>query len=309
MEALFAQHAAALEAELSDAVDHALSTTSGDPIMAVAEHLVRHEPISRRLVHLCKGVAALTSQLQTLPKAERASGVAELRACIVAAQATVDAAREGVESLVELATPTSRVGHLHTLEELIGPVPTDRTWQDEWESHFRERFGWYRPKQNAIQRYLMKQWVQEHITGMEAIGWPRARAEVLRLLMLGRDAFARALRDRDPCYAASTYALTDALFAQRGKHAAGRAYYRHLTDPTRAISTNAHSLSEDDAAWRTIETPDATGFRGLTCSSALFVGAGADAFVIDGFCDVKGSRAADSDVVRDRPGPTYSLAC
>ena len=165
-------------------------------------------------------------------------------------------------------------------------------------------------QRNGIDSYLSRRWVKDHIADMVACGWPRERAELLRLLMLGRNAFAKALSERDGRYAASTYALSEALFAQRGaqRHRpAGRFYYRHVEDPTRAITTHAHSLAEDDAAWRSLETPDATGFRGLTCRSALSVDGGADAFVIDGFCDVKGSPAAESDVVCFESAPDDAL--
>ena len=147
--AYFIQHRSLLEAVLSDAVDHVLVSLPPDPAAALAERIVRHEPLSSQLARIRASISAFTASVHALPQAERAAGILELRACISSAQTVVDTARIGVNTLVEVAPPTSRVGHLHTLEELIGPVPTERTWQDEWKSHIIERFGWFDPKASA----------------------------------------------------------------------------------------------------------------------------------------------------------------
>lgn len=111
---------------------------------------------------------------------------------------------------------------------------------------------------------------------------------------------ARALRDGDECYAASTYALCEILVTQREAQVRRdatppRPFYRHLDDPSCVVTAN--SLVMDDKGWREIETPDATGFRGLTCSSALLVDRGPECFNEAGFCAFKGGNTADSDVV------------
>jgi len=88
---------------------------------------------------------------------------------------------------------------------------------------------------------------------------------------------ARALREGDPCYAASTYALSDALFAQR--RAAGGALppklYRHLV--------GRFSLTQEEPAWARLEERDETGFRGLTSSASTIALCDPLCFSEDGF--------------------------
>ena len=76
---------------------------------------------------------------------------------------------------------------------------------------------------------------------------------------------ARALRERDRCYAASTYAMYDAFIteAMRQGKQNGREprLYKNLRSPPQF---NA-SLEADDPAWGHIEQPDETGER-VACS-------------------------------------------
>lgn len=101
------------------------------------------------------------------------------------------------------------------------------------------------------------------------------------LLITCRDALARALRECDPCYAASTYALCDALFSQRAAHSRGAALatppllYRHRS--------GSGGLAQDDPAWSRLEEPDATGFRGLTSSALVRAYCSPSNFAVDGF--------------------------
>lgn len=53
------------------------------------------------------------------------------------------------------------------------------------------------------------------IEGCIKRGWPRERAVIFQLMQRCVNAIGRALRQGDPRYAASTYALCDALFAQQ----------------------------------------------------------------------------------------------
>lgn len=68
---------------------------------------------------------------------------------------------------------------------------------------------------------------------------------------------ARALRERDPCFAASTYALTDVLTEEARKQGQGS------HPPMRPLYINlrgAHGLEVDDPAWAQLEV------RALTCA-------------------------------------------
>ena len=77
----------------------------------------------------------------------------------------------------------------------------------------------------------------------------------MALLTTGNAALGRALRERDPCYAAATYAIYNALFTQRtAQKKVPNMMYTHLW--------GKHSLSDLDPAWANIEKADHTGFKG-----------------------------------------------
>merc|ERR1719291_1068973 len=98
------------------------------------------------------------------------------------------------------------------------------------------------------------------ISDMVSFGWPQERAETVALLTTGNAALGRALRENDPCYAAATYAIYNALFTQRtNQKQTPNMMYTHLW--------GKHSLSDLDPAWGAIEKADHTGFKGLLCSS------------------------------------------
>lgn len=324
-DAYVAAHKAKLEAAISRALARTFKEQPTDPLQRLVELLQCELPPHKSLAGIQAQIAQLSAQLKALaPEAEeRAGGVEELRASLVASQNVVAQARAGVDQVVKVAPPTSRSGHLRTLEELIGPPPA-RSWKDEWDGWQAEMRGAsHDPEKFGVEVYiawgrgegpLKKGWVHQHIEEVRSFGWPREAAELWRLLTLGRPMFARALRERDSCYAASTYALCEVLFRQRQRQVregvqaeVPHAFYRHLDDPTGAL--RAHSLVADDPAWARIETPDATGFRGLTCSATLLVDSGPESFAEGGFChpQMTGTATADAPVVLFESAPDDAL--
>ena len=262
-----------------------------------------------------KKLQALEAQLETLgglqaaqpvdsgtdmsPEARRnASG--QLRKKLMEAQRHVGKAQVALNRLLVAAPATSRAGHLRALPELIGPPPNDRTWQDEWVKLKAESYRLsgqgeetveedeaYVREHDPIDKYIQQEGVAADIQHLVVDqGWPPERAQVYTLLFSCVDALGRALSQREPCYAASTYALCEALFAQRqgAEDDADVAKRRMQMTPRRPDAEGrrrsalpqpmyAHlhglfSLAERDPAWKSLEIPDGTGFRGLT-SSAL----------------------------------------
>ena len=235
--------------------------------------------------------------------------VAELRNQLIAAQRTVSSAQSRLEALLPEQTATSRAGYLQPLIELIGPPPTDRTWEAEWIPLKAESYrlsGQGEETVEADQEYVRQNdnfdqfgaqdWVQADISQLVASGWPQARAMIYTFLFTCVDALARALRERDQCYAASTYALSEVLFAQRqGADADNLSHVK--VSPSRAHGkaassevpnlysnrTGLFSLTQREPLWERIEVPDGTGFRGLTSSALTHASADPMYFCEEGF--------------------------
>lgn len=100
---------------------------------------------------------------------------------------------------------------------------------------------------------------------------------MVALLRTHRGQIGRALSAKSDVYAASTYAVSEALFERRKGLQAGKVpslLYMHRT--------GKNSLAEAEPKWKDIETPDRTGFRGLTsltltllrCDPKCFTNAG-----------------------------------
>ena len=222
----------------------------------------------------------------------RAQAIEDLRKTVIDSQQQVIRAQEQLARLLTAAPATSRAGHLRSLPELIGPPP-QRQWQDEWvklkaESYRLSGQGEETPeedeayviKHDMVDMYQQQEGVRLDIAHLEQQQWPHDRAVVYTLLFTCADALGRALRERDSCYAASTYALSEALFKQRagatdddvkaggGKRAASKQPRARPPQALYAHRDGLFSLSEREPAWENMEAPDGTGFRGLT-SSAL----------------------------------------
>ena len=272
---------------------------------------LRNENVSQ-----VKQIQALQAQLQALRTPGAVEGVDEeaadsaatqLRQRLIAAQAHVGQAQIVLNRLLVAASATSRAGHLRSLPELIG-APPKRTWQDEWvhlkaesyrlsgqgEATVEEDEAYVR-KNDMIDKYVEQDGVKSDIAYLVEQGWPPERAQVYALLFSCLDALGRALGERDSCYAASTYAISEALFAQR--QGAGTDDGKTLTTASRGDGNRApelpaplyahvhglFSLAERDPAWESLEIPDGTGFRGLTSSALVHASWDSRNFTEDGF--------------------------
>ena len=269
-------------------------------------------------------VVAGTSELK---EAAREKLVTQAREELIATQRVVKLAQDGLNTVLPAAPPTSRAGHLRSLPELIGPPPPNRTWEDEWvklkaesyrlsgqgEATVEEDEAYVR-ENDPIEKYVAQDGVQSDIAYLVEQGWPSDNAKVYALLFTCLDALARALSERDSCYAASTYAISETLFAQRyggapemqpGDAATARqvlasmrtsrapaaaapmrrrsATYNQLPPAMYTNLNGLFSLASRDPQWEEIETPDGTGFRGLTSAALVHATFEPQNFTEEGF--------------------------
>ena len=114
------------------------------------------------------------------------------------------------------------------------------------------------------------------LESMVAFGWERDDAATFVALSAASRPIARALCAREPCYAASTYAICRQLYTYgRAQETMPPMLYCHLQGPA--------GLAEDDDGWLQLLKPDSTGFQGLT-SRGLVTGTDiAENFTTDGF--------------------------
>ena len=206
------------------------------------------------------------------------TAVALVRQSILMLQQELKRAQQALETLVPQEAPTSRAGHLKTLEDQIGPAPEDRTWRDEWVSMkvaSNRRAGKHdQANEDYVRQHQDLDWMidslSDAIKRATAIGWPGKRAECFRVLSnpAVNGILSHALASHDPSYSASTHALFNVIHAQRstqrqeGYPLPSRLYwYRKGFD----------SLADRDPRWAdaSVERGDATGFRGLSGSSLV----------------------------------------
>ena len=131
---------------------------------------------------------------------------------------------------------TTRAGHLVTLQELIGDKPP-HSWETEWvgmvcefhrttgqqvdehappvESMSEKELEEYVSRHLSYEQWRAKVTNQQFIESTIEFGWERTRAELFVSLTYVKSSIARALREGDKCYAASTYALCDVFFDQQ----------------------------------------------------------------------------------------------
>ena len=212
-----------------------------------------------------------------------------VRKCIVAIQKAADSTSSILQNLTHERDATSRADNLLALEELIGSKPA-RSWTDEWVDmvcEFHRTTGRrvdkdcplidemsdedlvnYVSAKFSVDIYREKN--LKSIAETVAFGWPPERAEAFQLLSYAKAPIARALREGDPSYSASTYALCDAFFDQAEAVSQRRDNPDHLSAPrlyTHLTGRGSLALNEPD--WECILEPDATGFRGHTCSALV----------------------------------------
>ena len=200
-------------------------------------------------------------------QATASQDVDEVRALLVRLQGLQEHARVRLDDLQraqETLTLSSRKGFLRSLEEQIG-APTRRPWREElFENIGQQRISAPRapnllPNLGVVTRNAES---EESVAPLIDMGWSKDDAMTFQCLSWPgpRSAIALCLTASDPSLSACTYALSSVLFRQAKVQAqAGLEMpklYRHLR--------GLFSLEEADPSWASIETPDATGFRGLT---------------------------------------------
>jgi hypothetical protein len=227
------------------------------------------------------------------------AAVVALRACMQQAQRVVDAAQERLGQILQVGKATSRAGYLTSIGELIGPKP-DRSWRDEWvplmgehltyndgnfgdgrtDAEVREENEAY-VRDNASLEQIAARWPVDHFV---TSGWSHENAKMYSALKECVIPLARSLREKDPRFAASTYALCAALYDQRASPERGTSprMFRPLRDNINRVGKGG-SLVSQDPAWDELEEPDSTGFRGLTCSALVWGATNASSFSEHGF--------------------------
>ena len=252
--------------------------------------------------------------------------LSQARECFVEAQRALSDTQKWLDEVQpKVSLPTSRAGYLSSLRELIGRPPTDRTWTEEWEQMTKEWLTkcrgnnhWKAAEQLQYESYATLRQKQQYCEEIQSLqvkrGWHQKNAEAWVMLSLRRDVIAQALRERDSRYAASTYAICEALAAsarlrtsvlkESGRedsmreqgttipaitapssscHGDDEAWlplplYRHLK--------GKHSLEAGDPSWGTIERPNANGFQGFTSCALTRASNGPNYFTPKGFREV-----------------------
>lgn len=304
------QWKAELESALAAAVVRAIRERSPDPIRLVGKLLLsaaeEHRSDGASSSELERAPALLASLQSELTAAsvhtagatlalgadDRVGSVACLRSALLSLSAAQASADRALQELIDAGAPTSRAGYLRSLPELLPAPASASTWRDEWPELFSENLRVTgqeidEPKDAkwAAQHESVQKWTDKLASDIQAVitlGAPRDEAEAYVLLTSKRFAMAQRLRERNPKFAASTFALTDAIVAQSMRQAAAAVVAPPLYYNLRGLN----SLVAGDPAWDRLTLPDNTGFRGL-CSSALCAAdcATSDhAFSSQGFC-------------------------
>jgi hypothetical protein len=233
----------------------------------------------------------------------------QLRKAATQAQDLLDAIEDGLKPLLYHGTRSERSGVVRDLRDQIGPPPINRSWQDEWKEMTVENFQFCPflrtlPEGREAEERLVTCSVAEQEAGEGfptaikdkiELGWGEAEAKIYSMLFSRKGPIARALRDGDDRYAASTYAMCNAIFKQqqvaslRGK------------DPMYTHLTGLAGLSTSEPKWDSLTDADRTGFRGLTSSAVTSADNDPVRFTVDGHCAYhyaeKAMKAVDSDVV------------
>ena len=192
---------------------------------------------------------------------------------------------------------TSRRAFLMTLSDLIGQLPTDRTWKEEWSNLAQEimdTVGWngvtvdsaaafppstpstlkrssgsqgsliHRSGTLALSRGLTPEALiklkSHQLEAMIAYGWSRDAAETFVVLSAASLPIAQALRERSPRFAAATYTICRQLYSRCRVQT-----YNHAVP--QMLYCHLHgdaSLTAEDDGWHHLLQPDDTGFQGLT---------------------------------------------
>ena len=170
--------------------------------------------------------------------------------------------------------PTSRAGYLASLRELIGPPPIDRTWYEEWEKMTKEWLTSRKDHWEAAQELQKESLaVLREKRGYKAeieelhtkMGWTKEHAEAWVMLSLRRDVISKALSQRREDYAASTYAICEALAAAAAASARAASEGADVDDDSRreeeGEEEEAGSSEQSSEQVRTPRTPSPPRFH------------------------------------------------
>ena len=313
------------------------SGPSCDDLRGMSQRLSPNEnlrTIEHQIASCNRAARAIVHTLASsdMDAAAKSASASSLRRIAEECQQLAITTEHGLEAVLVAGAKTSRAGYLRVLSEQIQPPADDQHWRDEWEARVTEHsqiiygdsFVW-NPDRDAIDLHLVK--YHRMIDDCVQQGWVREQAEVFILHSVTSKSMARALRERDSCYAASTFAMYDAFIAQAMRQAERREVERkveeassspparyqkklsigHMNSASRLpprLYKNLHrpaqfnaSLEADDPGWSHILEPDATGFRGLTSSALTFATCDPACFSEAGF-QIAGYRAE---------GATYTL--
>eukprot|EP01052_Picozoa_sp_SAG31_P027381 SAG31_NODE_2560_length_5482_cov_7.141373_4_plen_744_part_01 len=227
---------------------------------------------------LCE-IAAADAALGTLSAAERSSVLAKLRNLLRVAQSIVSASQHAIVAVQPAQQATSRAGYLQSLRQLMGPRPAAVCWEQDWAALRLTKIGLKIPPERATTelREQLQQNLEQtksdnraDIEQLVAAGWPRSDAEVtICALEVFPNQLARSLRDRDPRFVATQFALADAISA-----AAVRQHVGGTSVIAPRLYANLHavvgtSLCGGDPQWGSLTEPDHTGFCGLSSTVAI----------------------------------------
>jgi len=194
------------------------------------------------------------------------SDEAQLRSDLQRLQHAMALRQSALKSKLPQAEASFRAGHLRALPYFIGQPPSDRSWRDEW-GPLREAFHQQQYDLGHSESVASTESVAElktrfatAIEKLTANGWKEEHAISYSLISACREPIGRALVDKDIRYAASTYALSEALWCAPNRNARRvreqpLCMYFHRFGP--------YSLAEAEPGWTKLEEYDAAGFRGV----------------------------------------------
>ena len=226
----------------------------------------RIRSLSASTHNFAEELASIVVQAQAAPISEDI--VAALREYLGASATTVSAARVAIDQLVPTGTPTSRAGYLRSLGELL-PGDAERSWQDEWPAlieEYRQMHGRLEAGTETVAACTRQ--YGKSIGKRVREGWSEDAAVAYSLLSAQRAVLAASLRDELPRRArfrASVFALSSAMCEEVERQVVANVRvplaFRNLV--------GKGGLEQDDPRWRQLETPDASGFCGLTCTAMV----------------------------------------
>ena len=244
-----------------------------------------NEALVERALHnpvLCF-IESLLRMASQEEEALRGSSPKAVRATLLRCSQFTKRAHAFLEEHDKSVTPRStRSGYLHTLEDLIGPAPSDRTWRDEWVTLNLETAkarGWPAPTAEALigegSRSIQSKLgnYPDQVQFKTERGWSQEDAEVHTALSgVCGVSLCRSIEEHSKRYAASVHAVNAALVnaAQLDLNLHETVYNFVRVDKTRGLAAGSSMPTgglaiEVSDKFETIDKPDANGFRGFTC--------------------------------------------